>query len=154
MSVVLARVVGMTSANVVHHIELWTSSVVATAPSFDWLLTTLGWRASEDPGWPQGRSWHHDSGVYLVLEESPDLTGPQERTRAGLNHLALRVATRDQLDGLRATCREHGWTEMFAERYPHAGGAQHTALFIENVEGFEIELVLDRRVDGTADRPA
>lgn len=129
--------------NVVHHIELRTSDVAAASPSFDWLLGATGWRAQHDPAWPQGRTWHHPSGVYVVLEQSPDLTGPHDRTRAGLNHLALRVADRDQLDRLRQECAAHGWSELFADRYPHAGGPQHTALFIENGEGFEVELVAE-----------
>ena len=37
----------------------------------------------------------------------------------------------------------HGWSELFAEKYPHAGGTEHTALFIENSEGFEIGIVSD-----------
>jgi hypothetical protein len=31
---------------------------------------------------------------------------------------------------------------MFADRYPHAGGEQHTAHHLENSEGFEIEVVV------------
>lgn len=129
--------------NVVHHIELWTCHVESAAASFDWLLSLVGWTAKRDPGWPTGRTWQHPSGVYIVLEQSPDVTGVHERTRAGLNHLALRVGDREKLDALREQCAEHGWTELFADRYPHAGGPRHTALFIENTEGFEIELVAD-----------
>lgn len=129
-------------ANVVHHIELWTCDLTATAPSFDWLLTALGWRSHEDPDWPTGRTWHHDSGVYIVLEQSPALTGSYVRTHAGMNHLAIRVDNNSQLDRLRHDAGAHGWRELFADRYPHAGGPDHTALFLENDEGFEFELVL------------
>lgn len=127
--------------NAVHHIELWTQDLDSSAPTFDWLLTRLGWQAEVDPDWPQGRIWRHDSGVYLVLEASPDVTGTHDRTRAGLNHLALLGQDRQQLDDLRAGCTTHGWRELFADRYPHAGGPQHTALFLENGEGFEVEIV-------------
>lgn len=129
--------------NVVHHIELWTSDIESATPSFDWLLKSIGWTARHDPAWPAGRTWQHPSGVYIVLEQSPDVTGIHERTRAGLNHLALRAGDREQLDVLRKKCGGHGWTELFSDRYPHAGGPQHTALFIENHEGFELELVAD-----------
>lgn len=128
-------------ANPVHHIELWTADLEATAPSFDWLLGSLGWRARVDPDWPAGRTWHHDSGVYLVLEESPAVTGAHDRLRAGLNHLALRAADRAALDALRAGAAAHGWAELFAELYPHAGGPDHVALYLANAEGFEVELV-------------
>lgn len=129
--------------NAVHHIELWTSDVEAAQGSFDWLLTSIGLVAVPDPDWPAGRIWQHAGGVYLVLEQSPDVTGPHDRLRAGLNHLALRVADRRQLDDLRVQCVHHGWSELFAERYPHAGGPRHTALFLHNAEGFEVELVAD-----------
>ncbi|MER5673351.1 hypothetical protein [Pseudonocardia alni] len=64
-----------------------------------------------------------------------------DRTRPGLNHLALAVSGRARLDALRADCAAHGWSELFAGTYPHAGGPDHTALFVENAEGFEVELV-------------
>ena len=32
---------------------------------------------------------------------------------------------------------------LFAEKYLHAGGPEHTALFIENAQGFEIKIVAD-----------
>lgn len=129
--------------NPVHHVELWTDDLAAVQPSFDWLLTELGWAADHDPDWPDGATWRHASGVYLVLEQSPAVTGPHDRMRAGLNHLALRVSSRSGLDRLRAGCAEHGWSELFAGDYPHAGGPEHVALFVENAQGFEIEIVAD-----------
>ncbi|WP_040161909.1 VOC family protein [Mobilicoccus massiliensis] len=130
-------------ANVVHHIELWTRDLGATGAAFHWLFTELGWREDTAGGWSNGRIWQHPSGVYVVLEASAAITGPQNRHHAGLNHLALRVGSRADLDHLRQLCGDRGWAELFPERYPHAGGPTHTALFIENAEGFEIELVAD-----------
>ena len=49
---------------------------------------------------------------------------------------------RPTLDRLRAESSAHGWHELFADRYPHAGGEVHTALFLENSEGFEVEVVV------------
>lgn len=129
--------------NAVHHIELWTSALDLSGDSFDWVLSRLGWRGEPNPDWPQGRMWQHDSGVYIVLEASPDLTGVHDRRRAGLNHLALRALAREQLDQLRTQCTSHGWTELFGDLFPHAGGPSHTALFLENAEGFELEIVVD-----------
>lgn len=129
--------------NPVHHIELWTMDLNSSGASFDWLLSQLGWQAQHDPDWPQGRSWIHSSGAYIVLEQSPAITGAHERMKGGLNHLALRATDRTMLDHLRSECPHHGWSELFAEKYPHAGGTEHTALFIENSEGFEIGIVSD-----------
>ncbi len=60
-----------------------------------------------------------------------------ERRRRGRPH-GPRTTLR-----LRSESVLHGWREVFEDRYLHAGGPQHTALFIENGEGFELELVAD-----------
>ena len=44
-----------------------------------------------------------------------------------MNHLALRVRDRELLDRVRREAPGHGWQELFAEHYPHAGGGDHTA---------------------------
>lgn len=125
----------------VHHIELWTESLAKTEGSFQWLLTSLGWRLERNEEWPTGRIWHAPGGEYLVLEESPSASGRHDRMRAGLNHLALCAEGRAALDALRAAAADHGWHELFGDRYPHAGGEGHVALFLENDEGFEVEVV-------------
>ncbi|MDO4897955.1 MAG: glyoxalase [Rothia sp. (in: high G+C Gram-positive bacteria)] len=123
-----------------HHIELWTADYKASAPSWDWLLRNLGWK--EQDTWHLGKSWRAADASYLVLEQSSDVNGQHDRMRAGLNHLALNCMSRQELDHIRAEAPEHGWAELFADRYPHAGGNQHTALYLENAEGFEVELVV------------
>jgi hypothetical protein len=35
----------------------------------------------------------------------------------------------------------HGWRLMFPERHPYAGGREHYAAYLENGDGFEVELV-------------
>lgn len=131
-------------SNPVHHIELWTHDLAEVDAAWTWLLGELGWRADHDPTWPEGRTWTHETGVYLVLEQSPAVRGTRhDRLLPGLNHLALRAPDRAALDGLRAAGAERGWSELYAERYPHAGGEAHTALFVENAQGFEVEIVVD-----------
>lgn len=129
-----------------HHLELWTSDLADLSSALDWLLGELGWEARHDPDWPQGRTWHHGDGTYLVAEQSPAVTGARhERLRPGMNHLALPLPPgpdpRGRLDALRAAAPAHGWTELFGERYPHAGGPEHTALSLEHAQGFELEVV-------------
>lgn len=125
----------------IHHLELWTQHLADTAPSFDWLLSQLGWQRDDVDGWPQGRIWRCASGEYLVLEQSPHVSGPHNRHHAGLNHLALSAPSRAKLDQLRADAPAHGWSELFADAYPHAGGPTSVALYLANTEGFEVELV-------------
>lgn len=125
-----------------HHVELWTDDLEAAEEGWRWLLTTLGW--SDGDSWDRGRTWVHPDGTYIVLEQSPDVKhGAHDRLRAGLNHLAVNCPDADgvALDQMRAEASAHGWRELFAERYPNAGGPLHRALFMENAQGFEVEIV-------------
>ncbi|WP_353650745.1 VOC family protein [Nakamurella sp. A5-74] len=130
-------------SNPIHHIELWTDDLAAGEVSWGWLLGALGWTVGDR--WTGGVSWRHAAGPYLVLEQSSAVQpGGHDRMRAGLNHLAVTCASHDELDALRVDAVPHGWSELFADRYPHAGGRQHTALFLENAQGFEVEIVVPR----------
>ncbi|MFC5175977.1 VOC family protein [Nocardioides taihuensis] len=119
-----------------HHVDLWVVDPATATGEWGWLLGELGWEQD-------GSSWAHPDGTYVFLERSRDqVDAPYDRMRAGVNHLALTCDDRAHLDRLRAESSAHGWHEMFAERYPHAGGEQHTALYLENSEGFEVEVVV------------
>ena len=125
-------------ARAIHHIDLWVSDQSLAVDEWGWLLGELGWEVDLEGG-----SWVHPDGTYVFLERSVDqVDGPHDRLRAGVNHLALEIETRGRLDRLRAESSAHGWHEMFADRYPHAGGERHVALYIENSEGFEVEVVV------------
>jgi hypothetical protein len=125
----------------VHHLDLWVSDPSVAEAEWGWLLGELGWEASGDSS-GSGASWQHDDGTYVFMERSPDQAdAPHDRLRPGVNHLALVATDRALLDRLRAESTAHGWHELFADRYPHAGGDQHTALYLENSEGFEAEIV-------------
>ncbi|MGG5173203.1 VOC family protein [Pseudarthrobacter sp. J1738] len=127
------------SVGALHHVELWVPNFARAEEEWGWLLTKLGYQ--EFQNWPKGRSWRLGP-TYLVLEESPDLSGiAHERTLPGLNHLAFHAGTAAQVDALAAEALEHGWAAMFADKYPYAGGAGNYAAFMENSDGFEVELV-------------
>ncbi|MFE5292157.1 hypothetical protein ACFQ8T_08265 [Isoptericola sp. NPDC056618] len=72
----------------------------------------------------------------------PALTAAtHDRRRPGLNHLALHAGSRAQVDTLAAAAPRHGWTLLFADRHPYAGGPDHYAAYLEDADGFEAELV-------------
>ncbi|MEU8882252.1 VOC family protein [Streptomyces hydrogenans] len=126
-------------AGTLHHIELWVPDLERAAASFGWLLEALGHTPFQS--WSDGRSWRLGA-TYLVVEQSPALTaGEHDRCRPGLNHLAFHVADPEAVDALVAEAPRHGWSLMFPDRHPHAGGAQHYAAYLENADGFEVELV-------------
>jgi catechol 2,3-dioxygenase-like lactoylglutathione lyase family enzyme len=122
-----------------HHVELWVADLAATRRSLGWLLGELGYELYQD--WAAGCSWRLGA-TYLVVEQSPALRpGRHDRLRAGLNHLAFHVAGRSEVDRLVAAAPERGWTLMFTDRHPYAGGPEHYAGYLEDGEGFEVELV-------------
>jgi catechol 2,3-dioxygenase-like lactoylglutathione lyase family enzyme len=124
-----------------HHVELWVPDLAAAEAGWGWLLTELGWTPFQH--WSAGRSWQQGP-VYLVLEQSPALTGPvHERRAPGLNHLAFHAGPRSRVDELVATAPEHGWSLMFPDRHPYAGGAEHYAAYLEDQQGYEVELVAE-----------
>lgn len=123
----------------VHHVELWVADLAAAERTFGWLFAQLGWH--EHQRWPNGVSWRHGAS-YVVVEDSPARTGGgHERTAPGINHLALHAGARADVDRITAAAPEHGWRLLFADRHPHAGGPDHYAAYLENADGFEVELV-------------
>jgi catechol 2,3-dioxygenase-like lactoylglutathione lyase family enzyme len=122
-----------------HHVEIWVPDLGAAIISWGWLLGALGWIQFQD--WPNGRSWRCGD-VYLVVEQSPALTATvHDRCRPGLNHLAFHAGSAAEVDELASAAVRNGWTLMFADRHPYAGGPEHYAAFLENEAGYEVELV-------------
>jgi catechol 2,3-dioxygenase-like lactoylglutathione lyase family enzyme len=99
-----------------HHVELWVPDLGRAVASWGWLLGELGYEQFQDC--------------------------EHERCRPGLNHLAFHVANRQRLDELTSGSTAHGWRLMFADRHPHAGGPDHVAAYLENDDGYEVELVV------------
>ncbi|MHA7291681.1 VOC family protein [Arthrobacter sp. MDT3-24] len=127
------------SEGALHHIELWVPDLQRATAEWGWILSTLGYETYQT--WPHGISWLRGS-TYIVLEESPDLSGRHHyRTAPGLNHLAFHAGSRLRVDALAGDSAEYGWAPLFPEKYPHAGGPDHYAAYLANSDGFEIELV-------------
>lgn len=86
-------------------------------------------------------------GAYLVIEQSPALTvSDHDRLRPGMNHLAFHAGSRASVDALTTAGSAHGWTLLFPDRHPHAGGPDHYAAYLTSTDGFEVELVADENM--------
>jgi catechol 2,3-dioxygenase-like lactoylglutathione lyase family enzyme len=130
----------MTSGGL-HHVELWVPDLARAETSWGWLLGALGWQPYQH--WDAGRSWRLDH-TYLVIERSPALSAAEhDRYRPGLNHLALHAGPPARVDALADEAPAHGWSPLFPDRYPYAGGPDHYAAFLVDREGFEVELVAE-----------
>ena len=131
------------SRGAVHHVEVWFADLARAERSWGWLLGSLGYARTRD--WAGGCAWSLDGapgGASVVLESGPDVAdAPHERRRPGVNHLALHAGTRAEVDALVREAPAHGWTLLFADRHPHAGGPDHYAAYLEDAEGLEVELV-------------
>jgi catechol 2,3-dioxygenase-like lactoylglutathione lyase family enzyme len=124
----------------VHHVEIWVPDQSRAQESWGWVLNRLGWKDGD--GWPGGMTWAAPDGSYVVVEQSPAMSaGEHDRLRPGMNHLALNAAGRAEVDAIVAEAGRHGWTLMFADRHPYAGGPQHYAAFLHNTDGYELEIV-------------
>ena len=124
----------------VHHVEIWVPDLSRAQESWGWVLNRLGWKDGD--GWPGGMTWAAPDGSYVVAEQSPAMSaGEHDRLRPGMNHLALNAAGRAEVDAIVAEAGRHGWTLMFADRHPYAGGPQHYAAFLHNTDGYELEIV-------------
>ncbi|MBF4459490.1 VOC family protein [Pseudoclavibacter sp. VKM Ac-2867] len=122
-----------------HHVEIWVADFTVAQPEWSWLLTELGFTSVSD--WPDGESWAA-GGAYLTLTTSPNLKGTaHDRRTPGVNHLAFKADAPERVDAIMDAAPEHGWHPLYVDRYPHAGGPQHYAGWLENSAGFKAEVV-------------
>lgn len=124
-----------------HHVELRVADLDRAVPTWGWLLGELGYEPYQR--WDRGRSWIA-GGTYVVLEAAP-LDGTHDRRRPGLSHLAFHAGTPADVDRLWYAAPAHGWTHLYADRHPYAGGPDHHAAFLEDAERAKVELVATTR---------
>ncbi|MFD5733051.1 VOC family protein [Streptomyces sioyaensis] len=130
---------GKGTTGLLHHVEMWVPDLERAIASWGWLLGELGYTLHQE--WKAGRSWRLGA-TYLVVEQSRALTSDQhDRCRPGLNHIAFHVETRDMVDSLVEQATGRGWKLLFPDLHPHAGGERSYAAYLENEDGFEVELV-------------
>lgn len=125
-----------------HHVEIWVADLEQALGSWRWLLAEVGFVVEQT--WPDGESWGA-AGSYLSFTTSPNLSAAEhDRRRPGVNHLAFKVGTPDSVDLIMANAPSHGWSRLYHDRYPHAGGPDSYAGWLENVEGFKAEVVAEQ----------
>ncbi len=122
-----------------HHVEIWVADLETAKDEWGWLLQRLGFvRKSE---WHEGQSWAVGD-AYLTFTTSPNLSGSaHDRRRPGVNHIAFHGGSAREVDETMELAQQHGWRLLYHERYPHAGGLDHYAGWLENSEGFKAEIV-------------
>ncbi len=125
----------------IHHVELWVDDLDTSRSEWGWLLGAMGFL--RETTWDEGESWRAGD-AYISFTTSPNLTtGRHDRRSAGMNHIAFHGGSRATVDAVMAQALSHGWTPLYMDRYPHAGGEAHYAGWLENSAGFKAELVAD-----------
>ena len=120
-----------------HHVELRVPDLAAARDTWGWLLAELGYELYQE--WPEGVSYILGD-TYIVFELAK---GAHDRRMPGLSHLAFHGGSRSEVDILAVKAVEHGWTLLYADRHPFAGGPDYYAAFLENADRFKLELVAD-----------
>ena len=126
-----------------HHITLWVPDLQRAERSWSWLLGQLGY--TTDRSVRSVLLFRHPGRFAIALEQSTDMVPGMlySRMRPGLNHLAFHVESPALLERICAEAAENGWSSLPADRHPIAGGAR--VAYLEDSEGFEVELVLAAR---------
>jgi len=127
----------MSECGLFHHVELRVEDLDAARDAWGWLLARLGCEPFQQ--WADGCSWRLGSS-YLVIERAPR-SGDHDRREPGLSHLAFHARSRHDVDAVWESAPEHGWSQLYTDRHPWAGGPDHYAAFLENGERFKVELV-------------
>ena len=75
------------------------------------------------------------------MTERPVFGGWHYGSMTGLHHLAFVAGQPARVDEIIGAAPANGWKPLYQERYPHAGGPEHYAGWLENSAGFKAELV-------------
>ncbi|MDF0725396.1 VOC family protein [Cytobacillus sp. S13-E01] len=123
-----------------HHIELYVSSLEKTKRFWGWLLIELGYEVYQD--WEKGISWRLDN-TYLVFVQVDEKFNniPYHRCRVGLNHLAFHVESKQHVNELTKLLKENGTHILYENKHPFAGGPDHYAVYFEDPDRIKVELV-------------
>jgi len=126
-----------------HHIEIYVSSLSKTIEFWEWFLTELGYELYQK--WNSGISWKHGE-TYLVFVQAEErfLDVPYHRSRVGLNHVAFHAESREQVDEITLQLKEKGINILYLDKHPFAGGGSHYAVFFEDPDRIKVELVAPR----------
>lgn len=130
----------MHTPGTLHHVELYVAALDESLRFWQPFLLKLGYE--EFQRWEQGVSYML-AGTYIVFVQVEEAYAAPSyhRKRAGLNHLAFHAASREQVDEITAWVRSSGFTVLYEDRHPHAGGPGYYALFCEDPNRMKVEVV-------------
>ncbi len=127
-----------------HHIELYVSNLERSVAFWTPIMELLGYEAER---WSSGMNYvraEEDPYLCLLEAEPKHAAAGYHRKRVGLNHLAFRATSRDQVDEVATWLKQNGHTLLYEDRHPYAGGPNYYAVFFEDPDRFKLEVVAPR----------
>lgn len=124
-----------------HHIEIYVSDLARSVDFWQWVLEDeLGYSLYQK--WEQGKSWKKDDH-YIVFVQTEDKYQniPYHRCATGLNHLAFLGRSRAHIDALYKALQQKNINVLYTEKYPHAGGDDHYAVYFEDPDRIKVEII-------------
>lgn len=121
-----------------HHLEFYVADLERSAAFWGDLLARFGYRPFQE--WDEGISFR-SAGLAIALVAVPSGGEELDRRSAGLNHIAFGLGTTADVDALRRDLADAGVRLLYDDRYPHAGGEDHYAVFFEDPDGLKVEVV-------------
>ena len=126
----------------VHHVDLVVSSIERSLPFYRELLAPLGWhRVSEVEG-ERGETifYIEGPGCQIGLREAQSKSGPYDRYRVGLHHLAFEAFSRAGVDERAEWVRANGMLlESEPQEYTYSPG--YYAVFFYDPDGLKLEIL-------------
>ncbi len=124
-----------------HHVEIYVSDLERSMEFWVPFMERLGCGPDR---WSGGVNFFPEGeGAYLSFLEAPERYRGDgyHRQRVGLNHLAFRGRSREQVDAIRDWVREAGYALLYEDRYPYATAPGYYALFCEDPDRIKVEVV-------------
>ncbi|MBX3142876.1 MAG: VOC family protein [Trueperaceae bacterium] len=125
-----------------HHIEIYVTDLERSIAFWTPFLAQLDYEADR---WSGGMNYVKDdpAETYLCFLPAPaeHASAGYHRKRVGLNHIAFKGRSREHVDEMTAWVRQAGYTVLYDDRHPYAGGRNYYALFCEDPDRIKVEVV-------------
>ncbi|NUQ73798.1 MAG: VOC family protein [Polyangiaceae bacterium] len=130
---------GFDNVGALHHVEINVSDLKRSCEFWGWLLGELGYEPFQR--WDEGASWKLGA-TYLVFVQTVDRYKDHgyHRRATGLNHIAFHARSKEHVDAITAELNRRGYTVLYRDQHPHAGGEDHYAVFFEDPDRIKVEL--------------
>ncbi|MCL1925500.1 MAG: VOC family protein [Defluviitaleaceae bacterium] len=123
----------------INHIEIYVSNLQKSLVMWEWFLNELGYEKFQK--WEQGESYKlGEFYIVFVQAEEKFLKDGYHRKRIGLNHLAFKANSKEQIDKISKELKKQKIKILYEEKHPYAGGENHYAVYFEDYDRIKVEL--------------